>query len=274
MNNMELLADALEYMEQHLGDDVKTKDVAAACYCSKSTLEKLFRYVNHMTIREYLVRRRLTKAARDIVREPKTGILEIALRYGYGTNESFTRAFRQFWNCKPSEFRGAKRFSELFPRLTGPLGEGDQTMGKIKHVDISELYDLFNERRDCYFVLCDIRELMPINEISRKAGDMAIRESLQRMQDAAGENDMVFRIGGDEFALLTDSADEAYAQSLVEKLRKDNDRPIVWEGREIPLGLHVGVTRFGEKTLRYNDLFLQLHTAMDDAVKREYQNQA
>ncbi len=51
MNKAELLADALEYMEQHLKDNIKTEDVAAACYCSRSTLEKLFRYVNHMSIR-------------------------------------------------------------------------------------------------------------------------------------------------------------------------------------------------------------------------------
>lgn len=221
MNKAELLADVLEYMEQHLNDNITTENVAAACYCSRSTLEKLFRYVNHMSIREYLVRRRLTRAARDIMSEPDTGILEIALRYGYGTNESFTRAFRRFWNCKPSEFRGVKRFSELFPRLAGPVGEGDAIMTERKQMDISELYDLFQERKTCWFVLCDIRQLMALNEISHKAGDMAIVEALRRVQEAAGENDVVFRIGGDEFALLTDSGAKEYADSLV-KIRSGN----------------------------------------------------
>lgn len=270
MNKAELLADALEYMEQHLNDNITTEDVAAACYCSRSTLEKLFRYVNHMSIREYLVRRRLTRAARDIMCEPDTGILEIALRYGYGTNESFTRAFRGFWNCKPSEFRGAKRFSELFPRLKGPLGEGDAMMRDRKHMDISELYDLFQERRACWFVLCDIKQMMAFNEISRKAGDMAIVESLRRIQEAAGENDVVFRIGGDEFALLTDNEDKEYADSLVEKIKGCNDKPIVWEGREIPLTLHVGVARFEGKRINYDELFHQLDNAITDAARRDY----
>ena len=270
MNKMELLADALEYMEQHLKDSITTGDVAKACFCSRSTLEKLFRYVNHMSIREYLMRRRLTRAARDIVREPDTGILEIALRYGYGTNESFTRAFRGFWNCKPSEFRGAKRFSELFPRLTGPLGEGDGTMAERKHVDISELYDLFQERRTCCFVLCDIKHMMAVNEISHKAGDMAIAESLRRIQEAAGDNDVAFRIGGDEFALLTDREDQGYADLLVEKIKSSNEKPILWEGREIPLTLHVGVTRFEGKRLGYDELFHQLHSAITDTAKRDY----
>ena len=73
MNKAELLADVLEYMEQHLNDNITT-----ACYCSRSTLEKLFRYVNHMSIREYLVRRRLTRAARDIMSEPDSGEKEYA----------------------------------------------------------------------------------------------------------------------------------------------------------------------------------------------------
>ncbi|MBD5485632.1 MAG: helix-turn-helix domain-containing protein [Lachnospiraceae bacterium] len=268
MNKMELLVDALEYMEKHLKDNIKTEDVAAACYCSRSTLEKLFRYVNHMSIREYLVRRRLTRAAHDIVCEPDTGILEIALRYGYGTNESFTRAFRGFWNCKPSEFRGARRFSELFPRLTGPLGEGDVTMTERKRVDISELYDLFQERRSCCFVLCDIKHMIAINEISHKAGDVAIVEALRRIQDAAGENDVVFRIGGDQFALLTDSEDKRYADSLAEMIKSSNERPFVWEEKEIPLTLHVGVTRFDGKRLGYDELFHQLHIAILDITKR------
>ncbi len=90
MNNMELLANALEYMESHLGEDIHTEDVARACYCSKSTLEKLFRCVNEITVREYLIQRRMTKAARVISAQPEKGILEIALQYGYSTNESFT----------------------------------------------------------------------------------------------------------------------------------------------------------------------------------------
>ena len=80
-----------------------------------------------------------------------------------------------------------------------------------KNVDISELYDLLKERKKCYFVCCDICHLIPINEISRKAGDLAILEAMKRISEAAGEEDVMFRIGGDEFVLLTNSGDEAYA---------------------------------------------------------------
>lgn len=265
MNNMELLANSLEYMEKHLGDDLKTEDVARACYCSKSTLEKLFRCVNNITIREYLVQRRMTMAARTIVERTDIGILEIALQYGYGSNEAFTRAFKQVWNCKPSEFRSNVRYSELFPRLHIPLEDGDDYMKERKHVDISELYDLFISRKDCYFVCCDIKSLLPINAISRKAGDLAILEAMNRMNEAAGAEDIVFRIGGDEFALLTNSEDKAYAMAVADKIKSYNGQTFVYEEREIPLSMYAAVAKFEKSFLKYNELFTELHSVIKES---------
>lgn len=63
MEKLEILDNALEYMEQHLEEDIRTEDIAKICYCSKSTLEKLFCFVNDVSVRDYLIRRRMTKAA-------------------------------------------------------------------------------------------------------------------------------------------------------------------------------------------------------------------
>ncbi len=265
MNNMELLTNALTYIENHLDKDIKTQDVADACFCSKSTLEKLFRCVNNISVRDYLIRRRMMKAARMIVEEPETGLPDIALNYGYSTNEAFTRAFRQVWNCNPSEFRHNSRFSELFPRIESPLENGDIYMRERKHVDISELYDLFVTRKNCYFVCCDIKHLVPINNISHKAGDLAILESMNRMIAASSEADVVFRIGGDEFALLTDSSDITYAEQIAEKIRDFNGQTFRYEDQDIPLSLHVSITRQESSQVKYNELFTNLHLAIKDS---------
>ena len=262
MNNMELLANALAYIENHLDKEIKIQDVADACFCSKSTLEKLFRCVNDISVKDYLIRRRMMKAARVIIEEPETGLLDIALSYGYSTNEAFTRAFKQIWNCNPSEFRHSTRFSELFPRMNKPLENGDAYMKERRHVDISELYDLFVTRKDCYFVCCDIKSLAPINNISHKAGDLAILESMNRMIASSSDTDVVFRIGGDEFALLTDSPDSSYAEGIAEKLRSLNGKTFHFNGQDIPLGLHVSVTRFDGSIVKYNELFTNLHLAI------------
>ena len=263
MQNIELLMSALEYIEVHLCDEIKTEDVAAFCFCSKSTLEKLFRGVHDISVHEYIVRRRMMLAAKKLTQESNLSILDVALEYGYSTHESFARAFEQVWNCKPSEFRKAK-FTELFPRLNVPPAKGDNYIMQRRHVDISELYDLFQERKECYFVVCDIKNMIHINEISRKAGDLAILEQMQRMTAGAGEEDIVFRIGGDEFCILTVSNEAAYANRIAERIRTMNGQTFSYEDQEIPLSLHVAVVSLQECS-RYDEVFAGLHNAIKDS---------
>lgn len=263
MQHIELLMTALEYIEIHLRDEIKTEDVAAACFCSRSTLEKLFRSVHDISVHEYIVRRRMMLAAKKLSMQPERSILEIAVEYGYSTHESFARAFEQIWHCKPSAFRTAK-FTELFPRLNVPPQKGDDYVMQRRHVDISELYDLFQERKDCFFVLCDIKHMIAINDISIKAGDLAILEQMRRMTAASGEDDIVFRIGGDEFCILTASSDAAYAEQIAEKIRSMNEHTFSYEDQEIPLTLHVAAISLKECS-RYEEVFAGLHNAIRES---------
>lgn len=268
MENLGLLARALEYMEKHLREELRTEDVASACFCSKSTLEKLFRYVNHLSVREYLIRRRMTLAARELWKNPDLGIMGVALEYGYNSHEAFTRAFKQIWNCKPSEFRERHRCSELFPRLCVSLEEGENYMTNRRRVDISELYDLFRGRKDCYFVCCDIVSLVPINNISHKAGDLAILETFRRMEEATDAEDVIFRIGGDEFVILTASEERGYAERVAEKISGINGQPFAYEGQEIPLSLYVTIATVSGDS-RSEELLANLQKAIRDCKAKE-----
>lgn len=266
---LDLLTAALEAIENNLTNDIKTSDIADICGCSKSTLEKLFRCINHMSVHDYVVRRKMVKAARMMTEQPELGILEIALSFGYGSNEAFSRAFKQIWHCNPKDFRKENRYFGLFPRLLSPSELEKNEMEDIymngkSHFDISELYDLFTERKNCWFVCCDIVNLIPINEIARTAGDIAILESMSRMNAAAGEDDVVFRIGGDEFALLTANEDRQYAEEIAKKITAQNEHTFTWNDREIPLSLYVSITRLEQnRHIKYSDLFTTLHTSIE-----------
>lgn len=262
MKNIELLIFSLEYIETHLQDDIKTTDIANACFCSKSTLEKLFQCVNSISVREYIIRRRMMHAARELTLFCDVSILSLAVKYGYSSHEAFARAFKNIWNCNPSEFRNKKRFSELYPQLRGPISEGEEYIMQRKNVDISQLYDLFIERKDCYFVCTDINGLIPINNISMKAGDLAILEALNRLDRAAGEEDIAFRIGGDEFCILTGSTSEEYAQKIADEIKSHNGETFEFEGQKIPLTLYAFVAKCGKSNLKYNELFTELHLAI------------
>ncbi len=267
MQNIELLMASMEYIEGHLRDDIKTEEVAAACFCSKSTLEKMFRCVNNISVHDYIMRRRMMLAARELSDGKNTSILKVALKYGYSTHESFARAFEQIWNCKPSEFRRANfcraKYTELFPRFIAPPENGDEYMMQRRHVDISELYDLFQERKDCLFICSDIKYMIRINDISRKAGDLAILEQMRRLTAVSGEEDVVFRIGGDEFCILTASSDRAYAEQVAEKIRAMNGKTFEYEGTQVPLSLYAAVADV-KSGARYEELFVGLHNAIKE----------
>jgi AraC family transcriptional regulator len=139
----------------------------------------------------------------------------------------------------------------------------DESMKQKKKVDISELYELLRERKNCYFVGVDIKCLIPINEISHKAGDIAILTALNRLEKASGDDDIVFRIGGDEFVSLTNSEDKQYAEKIVSEILSHNGESIQYEETDIPLTLYATSYKVDCDNLKYADLFSQMQSKLD-----------
>ena len=65
-----------------------------------------FRELAGMTLRDYLRLRRLAFALRD-VRDTDAGILDIAVQYGFSSNEAFTHVFKKAYGVSPSAYRAA-----------------------------------------------------------------------------------------------------------------------------------------------------------------------
>lgn len=268
MKNFYVLNDALDYIEAHLAEEISQQALAEACCVSLSGLQKLFRYAFHISIADYVNRRRITRCAREMAATDRS-LLDIAMDFGFNSAEVFTRAFTRVWGETPTQFRKNCQFTGLFPKLEwheNIMGGIDMTDIHQKY-DISELYDYLNQRRGTFVIAFDIKNLVPINEISHKAGDIAIRESLRRIAAVAGEDMLLLRIGGDEFALATGLTDEKAAWALAEKVLAANGRCIEWEGRQIPLSLYAAQYRIGERSIRYSELFPEIYQALLDAKK-------
>lgn len=270
MANMELLMRSLSFIEDNLDNEIKTEDIAQACYVSKSSLEKMFKESVRFSVHDYIIRRRMMKAAKMMIQMPELSLLDVAVQYGYSSHEAFTRTFFSVWNCNPSEFRekyAAKgKFPELFPQVTGFYQiEGENSMRRA--VDITEMYDFIRERKNCCVVCADIVHLVPINEISHKAGDLALLETMKRMIDCSNDEDVVFRIGHDEFVLITNSTDIKYAESIREKILSKNGEAFVYEDKNIPLSLYAVITKVDPDSLQYQKLggvFNSLITAINE----------
>ena len=69
-------------------------------------------------------------------------------------------------------------------------------------VDIADAYDVFKSMKGTYVICFDIADLTYINAF-QVLRDLAIIETAKRIDEAREDDMLMFRIGGDEFALVT-----------------------------------------------------------------------
>lgn len=67
MKNFCILSDALEYIEANLQIGLTQEEIARACACSLSSLQKLFSYCFHLGVADYITKRRMTNSARELI---------------------------------------------------------------------------------------------------------------------------------------------------------------------------------------------------------------
>ncbi|WP_086562779.1 AraC family transcriptional regulator [Streptomyces africanus] len=125
---LERLNQAMEHIERRLDGSVDGAELARIATTSEYHLRRMFSALAGMPLSEYIRRRRLTVAGAEVLAGDGT-LLEIAVRYGYGSGEAFARAFRAMHGVGPGEARrtGAALVSQ--PRLTFRLTvEGSSSM--------------------------------------------------------------------------------------------------------------------------------------------------
>jgi len=112
---------AIAYMEEHLLEEINYEAVAGQVHTSSYEFHRAFSFLSGMTANTYIRNRRLSLAGREIV-ETDTKITDIALKYGYDTPESFTKAFTRFHGVAPKyareEYAKLVLFNPLVIKLT------------------------------------------------------------------------------------------------------------------------------------------------------------
>ncbi|MBY7145097.1 AraC family transcriptional regulator [Virgibacillus sp. NKC19-3] len=98
------LQTAIDYMEDHLLDDLPIERIAQQANFSVFHFQRTFSILTDISVGEYLRRRRLTLAAYELTRSDAK-IIDLAYKYGYETPEAFTKAFRRQHGVTPSEAR-------------------------------------------------------------------------------------------------------------------------------------------------------------------------
>ena len=122
---------AIDYMEEHLEDDISAQDVADRVFLSPFFLQRGFSLMTGYGIGEYLRNRRLYQAALDL-QKTDDKVIDIALRYCYDTPESFTKAFSRFHGVTPMQVRDGAVINVFLPlKINITIHGGSQMDYKI-----------------------------------------------------------------------------------------------------------------------------------------------
>lgn len=107
---------AIDFMEDHLLEDITIEEIAQAAHTSPFHFQRIFSLLTDKTVAEYLRRRRLTLAVQEL-RKGERKIIDLAYTYGYETPESFSRAFRKQHGLSPREARNYSGKMTAYNRL-------------------------------------------------------------------------------------------------------------------------------------------------------------
>lgn len=116
MTVYEQIERGIKYLEKNLNKKIYLKDIANEAGMSTRSFSNYFWTITGFTYKEYLVKRRLSESITELS-DNKNSILNIALNYGYGSHEAFSRSFKKEFNISPNSFRELrptlKKFNEI-----------------------------------------------------------------------------------------------------------------------------------------------------------------
>ena len=115
---------AIDYIEDHLTEDIHCEDVAGAVYISVFHFQRTFNLLTGMTVGEYIRKRRLSLAGEELTRQ-NVKVIDVALKYSYDSPESFAKAFSRFHGITPGQVKKGntlKSFNKLVVKITVERG--------------------------------------------------------------------------------------------------------------------------------------------------------
>lgn len=104
MEWMAIIGSSIQYIEAHITDSLTVEEIARAVSVSPFYFQKGFALLCGFTVSEYIRNRRLALAGNDLAATDER-VIDIALRYGYDSPDSFTKAFTRFHGVTPTAVR-------------------------------------------------------------------------------------------------------------------------------------------------------------------------
>lgn len=104
MSITEIITDVIAYIEQHIREPLSLDQLSHHTYISKYHLHRLFSSMTNKPLVSYIRKRKLSTSVQDLIHS-HLKIIDIASEYGFGSEQSYIRAFKKTFGITPSRFR-------------------------------------------------------------------------------------------------------------------------------------------------------------------------
>lgn len=136
MNIYKTLNEITKYIDEHLEEKIDYSIFARMMGVNEYTMQRIFSLLTGLTLTEYIRKRRLSAAGKDLYDGKK--VMDTGIKYGYDNTTSFSRAFENFHGIKPSQVSKSSLLKEQ-PRIT--FDENIRVTSEIDY-EIVELEEL------------------------------------------------------------------------------------------------------------------------------------
>lgn len=112
MNYDACIKKSIDFIEDNLEKKIELEELAENVFLSKYHFHRKFHAATGEPVAEYIRKRRLIKAANDLLYTDEK-IIDIALKYQFASQETFTKAFKKFYGIPPREFRRSSNINVM-----------------------------------------------------------------------------------------------------------------------------------------------------------------
>lgn len=117
MDILKRLNDAIEYIENHLCNEIVMAEVSRIALCTPDAFNRFFSYMTSMTLNEYVRHRRLTLAAYEL-QNTNNKVIDIAIKYNFNSVDTFTKAFIKQHGITPTKARLPENPLKIYPPIS------------------------------------------------------------------------------------------------------------------------------------------------------------
>jgi AraC family transcriptional regulator len=159
---------AIDFVEAHLKEEITVADMADAAGYSLYHFCRTFNSLVHHTPYDYLMRRRLSESARELVETGKR-VIDIAFDYRFNSPETYSRAFKRMFGLQPSQWKEQGRLDRR--SLMSPL-----TPEHLEHINKGDYLRPVLEERDAFLVAGVMTLLEDSDEAISRLWEVLVRE--------------------------------------------------------------------------------------------------